>query len=69
MMMVVALELCRGGQYARRCGALGCLLDLGIVIPRLHPSPLVPPIVDPAVPSSSHLFYVFPLSSLPLYPL
>jgi hypothetical protein len=30
--------LCRGARYARRCGALGCLQSLGIVIPRQHPT-------------------------------
>jgi hypothetical protein len=30
--------LCRGARYACRCGALGCLQSLGIVIPRQHPT-------------------------------
>lgn len=41
-LVVVAPELCREVRYARQCGALGCLISLGIVIPRRQRL-LVPP--------------------------
>lgn len=41
-LVVVAPKLCREVRYARQCGALGCLISLGIVIPRRQRL-LVPP--------------------------